>query len=80
MSAYWTPRSAEGVEQKSYNADVRESASVAHIYGQNIVAAESMTAGNNAWGWFPEMLKPTADIEMAMGLNRFVIHTSVHQW
>jgi hypothetical protein len=25
------------------------------------------------------MLKPTADIEMAMGLNRFIIHTSVHQ-
>jgi hypothetical protein len=79
MSAYWTPRSAEGVEQKSYNADVRESASVAHIYGQNIVAAESMTAGSGAWGWSPEMLKPTADIEMAMGLNRFIIHTSVHQ-
>jgi hypothetical protein len=79
MSAYWTPRSAEGVEQKSYNADVRESASVAHIYGQNIVAAESMTAGSGAWGWSPETLKPTADIEMAMGLNRFVIHTSVHQ-
>ncbi len=79
MSAYWTPRSAEGVEQKSYNADVRESASVAHIYGQNIVAAESMTARGSAWGWAPETLKPTADIEMAMGLNRFIIHTSVHQ-
>src|ERR1035441_10890409 len=24
-------------------------------------------------------LKPTADKELAMGLNRFVIHTSVHQ-
>jgi hypothetical protein len=79
MSAYWTSRSEEGVEQESYNADVRESASVAHIYGQNIVAAESMTAGSGAWGWSPEMLKPTADIEMAMGLNRFIIHTSVYQ-
>jgi hypothetical protein len=79
MSAYWTPRSAEGVEQKGYNADLRESASVAHIYGQNLVAAESLTASSGAWGWSPEMLKPTADIEMAMGLNRFVIHTSVHQ-
>jgi hypothetical protein len=79
MSAYWTQRSSEGVEQVGYNADVRESASVAHIYGQNLVAAESLTAGSGAWGWSPEMLKPTADIEMAMGLNRFVIHTSVHQ-
>jgi hypothetical protein len=79
MSAYWTSRSNEGIEQAGYNADVRESASVAHIYGQNLVAAESLTAGSGAWGWSPEMLKPTADIEMAMGLNRFVIHTSVHQ-
>ncbi|HTY61826.1 MAG TPA: glycosyl hydrolase [Acidobacteriota bacterium] len=79
MSAYWTQRSSEGVEQAGYNADVRESASVAHIYGQNLVAAESLTAGSGAWAWSPEMLKPTADIEMAMGLNRFVIHTSVHQ-
>ena len=79
MSAYWTQRSGEGVEQAGYNADVRESASVAHIYGQNLVAAESLTAASGAWGWSPEMLKPTADIEMAMGLNRFVLHTSVHQ-
>jgi hypothetical protein len=79
MSAYWTPRGATAVEQYGYNADVRESASVAHIYGQNLVAAESLTAGSEAWGWSPETLKPTADIEMAMGLNRFVIHSSVHQ-
>lgn len=79
MSAYWTPRPGTTGEQYGYNADVRESASVAHIYGQNLVAAESLTAIGNAWGWSPETLKPTADIEMAMGLNRFVIHTSVHQ-
>jgi hypothetical protein len=79
MSAYWTPRSDASNNPEGYNADVRESASVAHIYGQNLVAAESLTAGSGAWGWSPEMLKPTADIEMAMGLNRFVIHTSVHQ-
>jgi hypothetical protein len=38
-----------------------------------------MTAASGAWAWSPEYLKPTADQEMAMGLNRFVIHTSVHQ-
>ena len=52
---------------------------MAHIYGQNLVAAESLTAGSGAWAWSPETLKPTADKELAMGLNRFVIHTSVHQ-
>ena len=81
MSATWTPGSfGSGNEVATvYKADVRESASVAHIYGQNLVAAESMTAIGTAWAWSPELLKPTADMEMANGLNRFVIHTSVHQ-
>ena len=78
MSAMWTPR-APNDEQTGYSADIRESASVAHIYGQNLVAAESLTASGGAWSWSPETLKPTADKELAMGLNRFVIHTSVHQ-
>lgn len=80
MSAMWTP-SVMGDGLK-YRSDIRESASVAHIYGQNLVAAESMTAfglGGTAWSFYPEKLKPTADLELASGLNRFVIHTSVHQ-
>jgi len=55
---------------------------VAHIYGQNIVAAESFTSlglFNRAFSYYPGNLKPTADLELANGLNRFVIHTSVHQ-
>jgi len=80
MSAMWTP-SVMGDGLK-YRSDIRESASVAHIYGQNLVAAESMTAfglGGTAWSFYPEKLKPTADMELASGLNRFVVHTSVHQ-
>ncbi len=77
MSAMWTAQA--GRTSSQYDADVRESASVAHIYGQNLVAAESLTAGSGAWTFSPETLKPTADRLMAMGLNRFVIHTSVHQ-
>jgi hypothetical protein len=77
MSATWL----EGPGQPStyHDADVRESASVAHIYGQNLVAAESLTVYRNAWQFSPETLKSTADRMMANGLNRFVIHTSVHQ-
>jgi hypothetical protein len=73
MSAMWTPGNISGT------SDIRESASVAHLYGQNLVAAESLTASNGAWTFSPEKLKPTADLELASGLNRFVIHTSVHQ-
>ena len=79
MSAMWTQKPGVNNDQPGYNADIRESASVAHIYGQNLVAAESMTASFGAYAWSPATLKPTADKELAMGLNRFVIHTSVHQ-
>jgi hypothetical protein len=79
MSAMWTQQPGINVEQYGYNADIRESASVAHLYGKAYVAAESLTAGSGAWAWSPATLKPTADKELAMGLNRFVIHTSVHQ-
>jgi hypothetical protein len=81
MSALWTPETPSD-EPPGYGVDIRESASVAHIYGQNLVAAESLTAyggERGAWSWSPETLKPTADTELAMGLNRFVLHTSVHQ-
>jgi hypothetical protein len=85
MSAMWTPNAfttpgATATEvANGYKMDVRESASVAHIYGQNLVAAESLTAIGDSFAYSPEKLKPTADMAMACGLNRFVIHTSVHQ-
>jgi hypothetical protein len=83
MSAMWTKNEfINGGNQTGYEADIRESASVAHIYGQNLVAAESLTAlglPEKAWSYAPENLKPTADLELASGLNRFVIHCSVHQ-
>lgn len=78
MGAMWTPGGLGGSDAM-HIADIRESASVAHIYGQNLVAAESLTAIGNAFSFSPEKLKPTADLELASGLNRFVIHTSVHQ-
>jgi hypothetical protein len=77
MSATWLER--PGRASRQYDADVHESASVAHIYGQNIVAAESLTVYRNAWAYSPETLKSTADRMMVNGLNRFIIHTSVHQ-
>jgi hypothetical protein len=79
MSAMWTQTPGVNKVQYSYNADDRESASVAHIYGQNLVAAESLTASAAPWAWSPATLKPTADQELLNGINRFVIHESAHQ-
>jgi hypothetical protein len=62
-----------------YISDLRGAASVAHIYGQNMVGAESMTSRGPAWSFSPESLKKVADLEFALGVNRFEIHESTHQ-
>jgi hypothetical protein len=79
MSAMWTQAFGVNREQYGYNADDRESASVAHIYGRNLAAAESMTAATAPWAWSPATLKPTVDQEFLNGINRVVIHESTHQ-
>jgi hypothetical protein len=80
MSAMWVQAPGVNKEEFGFDADDRESASVAHIYGQNLAAAESMTARiNSAWAWSPATLKPTADQELVNGIDRFVIHESAHQ-
>jgi hypothetical protein len=59
--------------------DVREAASAAHIYGKPLVATESFTSFVPGWNDAPSSLKWIADFFFAQGVNRFVIHTSVHQ-
>ena len=78
MSAMWTFSPAKG-PRSNYVIDIRGAASVAHIYGQNLVAAESLTSALVPWGFSPRTLKPIIDLEFALGVNRPVIHTSVHQ-
>jgi len=77
MAAMWQVNKPGDIEGVYFN-DIQESASVAHIYGQNIVATESFTGGP-AYGTCPWDLKPTADAILLAGSNRFVIHTSTHQ-
>lgn len=82
MSAIWMRYKQKAVIVPQHESDIRESASVAHIYGQNVAAAESFTSDgfrDGAFVYSPSILKPTADAAMAAGLNLFVIHTSPHQ-
>jgi hypothetical protein len=78
MGAMWTFTPKES-PTPTYIADLRGAASISHIYGQNIVGAESMTSNGPAWGWSPNTLKRIADLELALGVNRFMIHESAHQ-
>ena len=78
MGAMWTFTESIG-PNPNYVADLRGAASVAHIYGQNLVGAESLTTGPPAWVWAPDNLKRIADLEFSLGVNRFTIHESTHQ-
>ncbi len=77
MGAMWLEHEPGYIEGNYFN-DNQESASVAHIYGQNIAATESFTGGPG-YGTAPWDLKTTADAILLTGSNRFVIHTSAHQ-
>jgi hypothetical protein len=59
-----------------YYEDVRGAASAAHVYGKQIVAAESFTGGGYE---SPYTLKKIGDYWFAQGVNRIVFHTSAHQ-
>jgi hypothetical protein len=77
MSALWTYRREQG-PNPGHLADMKGAASVAHVYGQNLVAAESMTSLMAPWAYGPADLKRVIDLEFAHGINRPVVHTSVH--
>ena len=82
MAEFWTP-GPNADDTPAHFTDMKEAASAAHIYGKPIVAAESFTTMPPpivpAFAQSPYYLKRLADRAMAHGINRFVIHTSVHQ-
>lgn len=78
MAALWTYRPERGVRTPLL-ADMKGASSTAHLYGKPLVAAESLTSANAPWAFAPADLKPFVDLQFAYGINRTIIHTSVHQ-
>ncbi|MCJ2184232.1 glycoside hydrolase [Novosphingobium sp. 1949] len=78
MAAMWY-YAPDAAPKPFYAADMRGAASVAHIYGQNLAAAESLTSTRQPWDQGPADLKRVVDWEFLNGINRIVIHSSVHQ-
>lgn len=58
--------------------DMLDAASAAHIYGKNIVQAESFTTLRMNWNEHPAMMKTTQDRNYALGVNRLVYHVFMH--
>ena len=78
MGEFWTVEKP-GVHRPEYHADIREAASAVHIYGKNLVGAESFTAALTDDFGPPSTLKELADYNLALGVNCFSIASSVHQ-
>ena len=78
MGAMWL-FDAGGRPDPTYVADLKGAASVAHVHGKPFTGAESMTAFHRPWSYTPRRLKHVADLELALGVTRFCIHTSPHQ-
>jgi len=57
----------------------REAASIGHLMGKPIVAAEAFTSVGTFWKQTPWTLKNQGDWAFAAGINRFVIVTFAHQ-
>jgi hypothetical protein len=73
MAEFW----ADG----SYSFSMRLAASLAHIHGRPIAAAEAFTAGEALSRWlnYPGSLKRVGDLAWTQGINRFVISAYAHQ-
>lgn len=73
MGEFWTGSQGE--------ASVHMAASVGHVNGQKIIAAESFTGApdHGAWKEDPYSLKQLGDLAFCQGINRFVFHRYAHQ-
>ncbi len=67
--------------RNSYNSawSCIEAASIGHIMGKSIVAAEAFTASKTYWKESPWTLKNQGDWAFAAGINRFVTVSFAHQ-
>ncbi|HUO06841.1 MAG TPA: glycosyl hydrolase [Phycisphaerae bacterium] len=76
MGEFWVSRTFDNNID-----DPHETASAAHIYGQNIAATESFTSSAHSASWKndPQSLKALGDFEFCQGVNRFIFHRYAHQ-
>ncbi len=74
MCEFWT-------KDFGYNSSFSciQAASIAHIEGKKVVAAESFTAYLDAWKIYPGSMKNQGDWAFATGINKFFYHTYQHQ-
>lgn len=75
MGAMWTwPQ--EQLPVQTYLADVKGASSVTHVYGRKATGCESFSTYGYPFAYSPSSLKKVADLELALGVTLFNIHSS----
>ncbi|MEY4500104.1 MAG: hypothetical protein RL319_1092, partial [Actinomycetota bacterium] len=75
MGAMWTWPEG-GAPMQTYIADLKGASSVAHVYGKTHTGCESFSTFARPFVYSPSTLKPVADLELALGVTVFNIHSS----
>lgn len=76
MNEFWTGNTITNRANQ-----IKQTVSIAHVLGKNIVAAESFTSTpeNGKWQNTPYRVKRTGDYAFVYGINKFIFHTYTHQ-
>ena len=75
MGEFWTWNGDIGDPKSHSDPSVIEMVSAAHVYGRHIVGAESFTSDDSErWRYYPGVIKAMGDLQIARGVNRFVVH------
>jgi len=76
---YWIPSKTPSWENNLGNIENRAASSCAHIYGKNLVSAESNTSGGPAFSHIPAETKQRMDKYFSEGINNTLLHVYIHQ-
>jgi hypothetical protein len=81
MGEYWWGLSSILQGNRAVRRTIRLAASVAHVNGRNLVAAEAFTSEPESGRWqeYPFALKALTDKLFCEGVNRLIIHRFAHQ-
>jgi len=76
---YWLPNAFPSWENDLGLIENRAASSCAHIYGKNLVSAESNTSGGPAFSRVPAVAKQRTDKYFAEGVNNTLLHVYIQQ-
>jgi hypothetical protein len=78
ISEFWAMGNKPFPKSGLYERSTKAMSSVAHTHGKPVVGAEAFT-GARKWDDHPFLLKGMGDQKFCEGLNRMILHCSVHQ-